>query len=135
MKEGEKLMGKRLSRVIALTGLLAGQALAAEDNGLVVRIAQLEIDPAQVAAYQAAVKEEISESTRVEPGVISIYAVAEVDRPNWFHFFEIYASDSAYRSHIESPHFKKYAVTTKSMILSKRLIETTPIELGSRSGR
>lgn len=81
------------------------------------------------------VKEEISESTRVEPGVISIYAVAEVDRPNWFHFFEIYASDSAYRSHIESPHFKKYAVTTKSMILSKRLIETTPIELGSRSGR
>ncbi|RON99628.1 antibiotic biosynthesis monooxygenase [Pseudomonas moraviensis] len=120
-------MGKRLSRVIALTGLLAGQALAAEDNGLVVRIAQLEIDPAQVAAYQAAVKEEISESTRVEPGVISIYAVAEVDRPNWFHFFEIYASDSAYRSHIESPHFKKYAVTTKSMILSKRLIETTPI--------
>ena len=64
-------MGKRLSRVIALTGLLAGQALAAEDNGLVVRIAQLEIDPAQVAAYQAAVKEEISESTRVEPGVIS----------------------------------------------------------------
>ncbi|WP_447797538.1 hypothetical protein [Pseudomonas moraviensis] len=49
-------MGKRLSRVIALTGLLAGQALAAEDNGLVVRIAQLEIDPAQVAAYQAAVK-------------------------------------------------------------------------------
>ena len=127
-------MGKRLLGAVALAGLLAGQALAAEENGLVVRIAQLEIDPAQVAAYQAAVKEEISESTRIEPGVISIYAVAEVDRPNWFHFFEIYASDSAYRSHIESPHFKKYAVTTKSMILSKRLIETTPIELSPRPG-
>ncbi|MFJ4494622.1 putative quinol monooxygenase [Pseudomonas glycinis] len=127
-------MGKRLLGVIALAGLLAGQALAAEENGLVVRVAQLEIDPAQVAAYQAAVREEIAESTRIEPGVISIYAVAEVDRPNWFHFFEIYASDSAYRSHIESPHFKKYAVATKSMILSKRLIETTPIELSPRPG-
>jgi quinol monooxygenase YgiN len=126
------MIGKRLLGMVALAGLLAGGAVADEENVLVVRIAQLEIDPAQVAAYQAAVKEEISESTRTEPGVISIYAVAEVDRPNWFHFFEIYASDSAYRSHIESPHFKKYAVTTQSMIVSKRLIETTPIELSPR---
>lgn len=115
-----------------MVGLIAVQALAAEENGPVVRIAQLEIDPAQVAAYRAAVKEEISESTRVEPGVISIYSVAEVDRLNWFHFFEIYASEAAYQSHIESPHFKKYVVRTKSMILSKRLIETTPIELSPR---
>jgi quinol monooxygenase YgiN len=128
------MIGKRLLGMVALAGLLAGGAVADEENGLVVRIAQLEIDPAQLAAYQAAVKEEISESTRTEPGVISIYAVAEVDRPNWFHFFEIYASDSAYRSHIESPHFKKYAATTKSMIVSKRLIETTPIELSPRPG-
>lgn len=111
---------------------MSGPALAAQTNEPLVRIAELEIDPAQVSAYQAAVKEEIEASLRVEPGVLAIYAVAEKDHPNRFRFFEIYADDAAYRKHIDSPHFRKYAEATKSMIVSKKLIDTVPVMLGAK---
>ena len=107
----------------------------ADDANTVVRIAQLEIDPAQLAAYQAAAKEEMAESVRLEPGVLAIYSVAEKDHPNRLHFFEIYASEAAYRSHIASAHFQKYFAITQSMILSKKLLETTPVQLSVNPGK
>jgi quinol monooxygenase YgiN len=115
-----------------LASSLSGAALAAPAQEPLVRIAELDIDPAQVAAYQAAVKEEIEASVRIEPGVLAIYAVAEKDNPARFRFFEIYADDAAYRKHIDSPHFRKYAETTKNMILSKKLIDTKPVMLGAK---
>jgi quinol monooxygenase YgiN len=99
----------------------------------VVRIAELEIDPAQLEAYKAAVKEEIETSIRVEPGVLAIYSVAEKDAPSKLRFFEMYADDAAYRAHIASPHFKKYVETTKHMITSRRLIETVPVQLSAKA--
>jgi hypothetical protein len=44
-----------------------------------VRLAEIDIDPAQLESYKAAVKEEIETSVRVEPGVLALYAVAEKD--------------------------------------------------------
>lgn len=111
-----------------MVGLPLVQAFGEEAQN-VVRVAQLEIDPAQLAAYHTAVKEEMAESVRVEPGVIAIYAVAERDNPNRLHFFEIYASEAAYESHIASPHFQKYFSTTQSMIISKKLIEADAVQL------
>lgn len=105
---------------------------AQQPDTTVVRIAQLVIDPAQLDAYNAAVKEEMDESVRVEPGVLAIYSVAEKDKPNSLHFFEIYASEEAYRAHIESPHFKKYVEVTQPMILSRKLIETVPVQLSAK---
>jgi quinol monooxygenase YgiN len=58
--------------------------------------------------------------------------VAEKEHPNRIHFFEIYASDAAYRSHIASPHFQKYVKTTQPMILSRELLETEPVQLNSK---
>ena len=46
-----------------------------------VRVAELEIDPAQLDAYKAAVTEEIEDSIRLEPGVLAIYCVALKDSP------------------------------------------------------
>ena len=97
-----------------------------------VRIAELEIDPAQLDAYKASVKEEMEASVRVEPGVLAIYAVAEKDHPTKLRFFEMYADEAAYNSHRESPHFKKYVETTKDMIKSRKLIETVPIQLSDK---
>ncbi|KPX12847.1 hypothetical protein ALO73_200199 [Pseudomonas syringae pv. daphniphylli] len=119
--------------VLAVFCLWGQVALCAEPADKVVRIAQIVIDPAQLDAYQAAVKEEMAESVRLEPGVLSIYCVAEKDHPNRLHFFEIYASDEAYRSHIASAHFQKYVTTTKSMILSRELIETQPVQLSAKA--
>ena len=118
---------------LPLASLAWGDAGADEPPaGAVVRIAELEIDPAQLESYEAAVKEEMEAAVRLEPGVLAIYAVAEKDHPTRLRFFEIYASEEAYRSHIDSPHFKKYVAVTQPMIRSRRLIETVPVLLSAK---
>ena len=111
---------------------LGGHALTGEAQSPVVRIAELEIDPSQLERYKAVVKEEIETSVRVEPGVLAIYAVAEKDYPNRLRFFEIYADESAYKAHIASPHFRQYVTATQSMITSRKLIETIPVQLSAK---
>jgi len=116
---------------------LQGRAIAKSPSApiakaQVVRIAELEIDPAQLDKYTAAVKEEMDISVRTEPGVLAIYSVAEKDNPSKLRFFEIYADEAAYRAHIRSPHFRKYYETTKAMITSRKLIETTPVLLAAK---
>lgn len=61
-----------------------------------VRIAELDIDPAQLESYKAFLKEEIEASIRIEPGVLTLYAVAEKEYPTRIHIFETYASVKAY---------------------------------------
>ena len=111
---------------------LSGGAAAEEPHVPFVRIAELEIDPAQLESYKAAAKEEMETSVRVEPGVLAIYAVAEADNPSRLRFFEMYADEAAYKAHIESAHFKKYFETTKGMITSRKLIDTVPILLSAK---
>lgn len=117
---------------LALVSIASSEVMSGEIQGVVVRIAELEIDRAQLENYKAAVREEIEAAVRLEPGVLAIYSVAEKDNPTRLRFFEIYASDEAYRSHLASPHFKKYFVATKPMILSRRLIETIPVQLSAK---
>jgi len=98
-----------------------------------VRVADIEVDPEQRDAFISAVKEEMDESVRVEPGVLALYAVAERDFPSRLRFFEIYASEAAYDAHVESSHFRRYQTTTESMVRSRSLIETEPIQLSSKT--
>lgn len=97
-----------------------------------VRIAELEIAPARLEAYKAAVTEEIETSIRIEAGVLAIYSVALKENPTHLRFFEIYADEQAYRQHIESPHFKKYVDVTRSMITARKLFETEPLSLSAK---
>ena len=110
-------------------GLRAG---ADPVQGPVVRLAELEIDPAQVDQYKAALREEISTSIRVEPGVLRLYAVSVKEHPAQIRLFEMYASPVAYEAHLQSAHFKKYKAATEGMVKSLRLLETEPILLGSK---
>lgn len=99
----------------------------------IVRIAELEIDPAQLDAYKVALKEEIETSIRVEPGVLTLYAVSLKDHPEQIRLFETYSNAGAYESHLQSLHFKTYKSRTQQMVKLLRLVETEPILLGSKS--
>lgn len=99
-----------------------------------VRIAEIEVDPAQLETYQAAVKEQIEAAIRLEPGVLALYAVAEKDHPTRVKVFEIYADVAAYQAHLETAHFKRYKTATQAMVRSLRLIDTFPIALGAKAG-
>ena len=118
-----------------LTALLFWQrgTAALPGGSPIVRIAELEIDPAQLDAYKLALKEEIETSIRVEPGVLTLYAVSLKDHPEQIRLFETYRDAAAYESHIQSPHFKIYKDRTRQMVKLLRLVETEPILLGSKS--
>lgn len=122
-------------RLVLLYGLLATactlgicRAAASESpKGPLVRIAELEVDPAQIDVYTAALKEEIAASIRVEPGVLTLYAVSVKDHSTQIRMFETYANQAAYEAHLQTAHFKKYKSETQGMVKSLKLIETTPI--------
>lgn len=112
-----------------------GRHASAEPQGRIVRIAELEIDPAQVESYKAALKEEIEISIRVEPGVLTLYAVSVKNQPAQIRIFETYTDDAAYRAHLGTPHFNKYKTATQEMVKSLKLIETEPIILGTKPSK
>lgn len=128
-------------RALLLATSLAGSFLfwpqrsaTAEPLGMpLVRIAELEIDPAQLDAYKLALKEEIETSIRVEPGVLTLYAVSLKQHPEQIRLFERYRDAAAYESHLQSSHFRAYKARTQPMVKSLTLLETEPILLGSKS--
>jgi len=115
----------------AALGTLAGVAAQTMKQPL-VRIAELEIDSGQLPEYRNALKEEIATSIRVEPGVLSLYAVSIKDQPSQIRIFETYEDQAAYESHLQTPHFRKYKAETQGMVKSLKLIETEPILLGRK---
>lgn len=117
--------------IVMTTSIFCNNGVA-QDKSLVVRIAKLQIDSAQLESYKVALKEQIGTAVRTEPGVVSLYAVYEKHNPTHVTVFEIYANADAYKAHLETAHFKKYKSATKEMVKSLELIETVPIALGAK---
>jgi len=101
--------------------------------GQYCQIAEIEIDPAQLEDYKAAVKEHIETAVRVEPGVLMLYALSEKENPTHIRVFEIYASEEAYKAHLNAPHFKKYKAVTQNMVKSLKLVRADPVTLGAKA--
>jgi quinol monooxygenase YgiN len=68
-----------------------------------VRLAELEIDFAQLENYRAALKEKIEAFIRSEPGVLTLHAVCIRDNLTQIRLFEM----DAYNAHLKTPHFQK----------------------------
>lgn len=118
--------------LLALLFFMVANSAAAQDKNLVVRIANLVIDSAQLDNYKAALKEHAETAVRVEPGVFNLYAVYEKNKPTHVTVFEIYANNEAYKAHLLTSHFLKYKNETKNMVKSLELIETVPIALETK---
>jgi len=88
-----------------------------------VRIAKIKVHPTHFDAYNKALKEQMNAAIRLEPGVLTYYAVSDKNAPTNITILEIYADTIAYKSHIETVHFKKYKTTVKDMVQSLELID------------
>lgn len=99
---------------------------ASNDNNL-VRLSKITVYPEQLVAYNAYLKEEIEASMSLEPGVLTLYAVAEKNNQNKVTILEIYADKDAYEKHLKTPHFKKYKQGTLSMVKNLELIDVKPL--------
>ena len=116
---------------VMLTFVLHGNIYAQEKTQM-VRLAKLVIDSIQLEKYKASLKEEIEASVQLEPGVLTLYAVAEKNNPTHITILEIYADTVSYKAHLQTSHFIKYKNGTKDMVKSLELVETIPLVPGMK---
>lgn len=112
--------------------LFSANNISAQNKSNYIRIAKIVVDSTQLEVYKAALKEGVETAVRTEPGVLSLYAVYEKDHPTHVTVFEIYADEDAYKSHIQTPHFKKYKTTVQEMVKSIELTDVAPIVLEAK---
>ena len=111
----------------ALNAIMNVQSETAKPSEQLVRLSKIVVDPERLDEYNAFLKEEIEASMHLEPGVLTLYATAEKERPNRVTILEIYADEQAYRSHLQTPHFQKYKQGTLDMMESLELVDSTPL--------
>jgi quinol monooxygenase YgiN len=107
--------------------LFSSETLFAQNKTQLVRLALIQVDTAQLDRYNEFLKEEIEASIRLEPGVITLYGVAEKENPERVTLFETYGDSSLYKSHLATPHFQKYKNGTLEMVKHLDLIAMQPI--------
>ena len=122
----------RLLLAIALLSIITSGQTNAQDKKLMIRIARIVVDSNRLQEYRSALKEGIETAVRVEPGVLTLYAVYDKEHPTHVTVFEIYADEAAYQSHLQTPHFKKYKETVKDMVKSLELADAFPIGLATK---
>jgi quinol monooxygenase YgiN len=116
---------------MAVTLFSAEQANAQQDHRM-IRLAKIQVDPAQLDSYNAALKEQMTTAVRVEPGVLTYYAVADKANPSHITILEIYADTIAYQLHIQTAHFKKYKATVQNMVKSLELEDANLIGVAKK---
>ena len=120
--------------ILFILALSFSKKTIAQEKNQMVRFAKIKVDPSQLEKYNAALKEQMTTAVRVEPGVLTYYAVADKSDPSNITILEIYADTTAYNSHIQTPHFKKYKETVKDMVKSLELVDVTLIGSAKKPG-
>jgi len=128
-------------RVISFAGALALAAAgllqlsvrdaAAQSGGFFVNAVFLEINPADMPKYMEAIKENGAASVK-EPGCRMFNIHVSAKEPNQVFLYEVYDNAAALDAHRQTAHFKKYAATTKDMVVKRDVRPMTAVALNSK---
>jgi len=110
-----------------MLALIVYATTSAQEKPQIVRLAKIEVDSAQLDRYKILLKEGIEAAVRLEPGVMTLFAMYEKDQPTHITVLEMYADQEAYQKHLQTPHFKRYKTATKDMVKKLELIDVVPI--------
>jgi quinol monooxygenase YgiN len=130
-------MSKRLAMALLIGVLLSflvpgERASAQRASAPFVLVVELEIVPAELENFKAAIQENGQAAVRDEPGCREFNIVVEKDNPTRVLLFEVYDNAEAFAAHQASAHFKKYAAATTSMIKSRKRIEMVAVALNTK---
>lgn len=93
------------------------------DSTMIVRISEIEVYPEYLKEYLEFAHNVGATSVKEEPGVICIYPMQQLRDDCQIRILEIYASQQAYQSHIQTPHFQTYKQGTLHMVKSLDLVD------------
>ena len=102
------------------------EKLPMQSDGI-VRLSKIRVNPDYLNEYMRYAVEVGTTSLENEPGVLTMYAVADKDNPCEITILETYASREAYENHIASAHFQKYKKGTLHMVDSLCLDDVRPL--------
>ena len=97
-----------------------------QEDGI-VRLSKIQVNPAYLDEYMKYAVEVGTTSLLTEPGVLTMYAVADKENPCNITILETYSCQDAYKKHIASEHFQKYKQGTLHMVDSLVLDDVTPL--------
>lgn len=126
IRESGKLSVKIVDRK---PSMCAKEPMAADG---IVRLSKVEVHPQYLDEYLKYAAEVGETSLRTEPGVLTMYAVQELDNPCVITILETYASRKAYETHIASAHFQHYKQGTLHMVKSLVLSDQKPLNAANR---
>jgi autoinducer 2-degrading protein len=111
-----------MALVVAAAVLLAmpSQRVSAQSEGPIVNAIDLDIAPAEIDKYLAAIKENGAASVK-EPGCREFNIMVSATDPNHVFLFEVYDDAAAATAHRTTEHFKKYAATTATMVTGRNV--------------
>jgi autoinducer 2-degrading protein len=110
---------------------LFGMSAAAQAGGVYVNAVDLVIVPSEMSKYVEAIKENGAASVK-EPGCREFNVLVLPNRPNHVFLFEVYDNEAALAAHRETPHFKKYMVTTGNMVADRNVRAMSVIAMNSK---
>jgi quinol monooxygenase YgiN len=97
-------------------------------DGLIVRIAEIEVYPEYLNEYLAYASEVDRLSVEREPGVICLFPMQDPADSCQIRILEIYANDAVYQAHLKTDHFQKYKQGTLKMVKSLKLNTMQPMD-------
>ena len=100
-------------------------------DGMLVRIAEVEIHPQYVADYLSAAREIERASLAEEPGVVCLFPNQAGEDSTQIRILEIYASPEAYQHHLQTAHFQRYKQGTLHMVKALKLQDLKPLDAPS----
>lgn len=110
---------------------LSAREAVAQSAGLFVNAVYLEINPADMPKYMEAIKENGAASVK-EPGCRTFNIHVSSKDPNQVFLYEVYDNAAALDAHRQTAHFKKYAATTKDMVVKRDVRPMTAVALNSK---
>lgn len=105
----------------------AEEIIQDNNNGMIVRISEIEVYPEYLEEYLNYAKEVALLSVAKEKGVVCIYPMQVMKDKSQIRILEIYKNQEAYQSHIASSHFKQYKEGTLRMVKHLDLVDTSQL--------
>lgn len=139
MKQTILLRGLLVFIILVGTKMSYGQQenqTSMQDPGtgqMLIRLSEIEIFPAHLEEYTRILEAEASASVKLEPGVLAIFPMHQLNEPTQIRIIEIYANQKAYEAHLQTPHFKHYKTSTLKMVKSLKLVDMASIDPATMS--
>ena len=127
-----------LSAAALAVAIAAGAVLsvsggrAAAQSGLYINAVDLDIVPAEIEAFKAALLENGAASVK-EPGCRQFNIHFLASDPNHVFIYEIFDNEAALQSHRQTDHFKKFAATTAKMVAKRDVRPMTSIAINAKA--